>query len=268
MMNRTCFFPLVLAAASGCVAQTGGQTVDFPLAAAGPADAVAGQSLSFTTSAGWDVVLSQAKLHIGAVYLDESRPISGGQATGCYLTGTYVAQETSALDVDLLNPGLQMFPTEAHGITEPTALIGQVWLTGGDINASTDSTPILVVAGTATSASVTGGPSFPFTGTVTISSNHQAASSGAAGGDPICKGRIVTPIDAVPIQTTGGLLLRIDPRRYFAGVDFSQLPADSNTSGYAFSDEPSSAGYSPTGYQLYANLHQTAPYALSWTDLL
>lgn len=263
-MKQAWFFALALAAASGCVAQTGGQTVDFQVAAAGPADAVAGQPLAFTNSAGWEAVLNQAKLHIGAVYLDESRPISGGQATGCYLTGTYVAQETSGLDVDLLNPGLQLFPAKAHGITQPTALIGQIWLTGGDVNASTDPTPILVVAGTATHA----GASFPFTGTVTISSNRQAANSGAAGGDPICKARIVTPIDAVPIETTGGLLLRIDPRRYFAGVDFSQLPTDATTSGYALSDDPSSAGYSPTGFQLYTNLHQTAPYTFSWTDLL
>jgi hypothetical protein len=263
-MKRAWFFALALAAAAGCVAQTGGQTVDFQVAAAGPADAVATQPLVFTNSAGWEVVLNQAKLHIGAVYLDESRPVSGGQATGCYLTGTYVAQETSGLDVDLLNPGLQLFPAKGHGITEPTALIGQVWLTGGDINASTDPTPIVVVAGTATQA----GASFPFTGTVTISSNRQAATSGAAGGDPICKTRIVTPIDAVPIQTTGGLLLRIDPRNYFTGVDFSQLPADATTGGYAFSDDPSGVGYSPTGFQLYTNLHQTAPYTFSWTDLL
>ena len=263
-MRQAWFIALALAATSGCVAQTGGQTVDFRVAAAGPADAVAGQSLAFATTAGWDVVLSQAKLHIGAVYLDESRPISGGQATGCYLTGTYVAQATSGLDVDLLNPGLQLFPAKAHGITEPTALIGQIWLTGGDINASTDPTPILVVAGRATQA----GASFPFTGTVTISSNRQAATSGVAGGDPICKVRIVTPIDTVPIQTTGGLLLRIDARDLFTGVDFGQLPTDPSTGGYAFSDDPNGAGYSPTGFQLYTNLHQTTPFAFSWTDSL
>ena len=37
-------------------------------------------------------------LHLGAVYLNQSQPVSGGQATGCYLTGTYLAQETSALE--------------------------------------------------------------------------------------------------------------------------------------------------------------------------
>jgi len=266
-MKRALFFAVAWATASGCVAKTGGQTVDFQVAAAGPVDAVAGQPLAFN-SAGWDVVLTQAKLHVGAVYLDESRPISGGQATGCYLTGTFVAQGTSGLDADLLDPRLQLFPAKAHGITEPAALIGQVWLTGGDINTTVDPTPILVVAGTATQTGAAGVASVPFTGTVTISANHQAASSGAAGGNPICKARIVTPIDAVPIATTGGLLLRIDPRRYFSGVDFSQLPPDASTGGYAFSDNPSNAGYSPTGFQLYTNLHQTAPYAFSWTDSL
>ncbi len=67
----------------GCIAQTGGNTAQFPVAAAGPADAISGQPLSFTSGA-WDVVLTQATLHVGAVYLDQSQSISGGQATGCY----------------------------------------------------------------------------------------------------------------------------------------------------------------------------------------
>lgn len=67
--------------AGGCVGQTGGQTVVFSVAAAGPTDASAGQ-LAFT-SGGFDVVLTQAKLHIGAVYLDQAAPVSGAQATDC-----------------------------------------------------------------------------------------------------------------------------------------------------------------------------------------
>src|SRR5450755_4388114 len=131
--------------AGGCVGQTGGQTVVFSVAAAGPTDASAGQPLAFT-SGGFDVVLTRATLHIGAVYLDQAAPVSGAQATDCYLTGTYVAQETAALDVDLLNPAPQPFPAPALGITEPPALVEQVWLTGGDINAAADATPILVIA--------------------------------------------------------------------------------------------------------------------------
>ncbi len=123
----------------GCVGNTGGDTFTFPVAAAGPADATAGQPLVFTSS-GFTVTLTQARLHVGAVYLNQSAPVSGAQATGCYLTGTYVGQETSALDVDLLNPTPQVFPAAALGVTEPAVKAEQVWLTGGDINALTDPT--------------------------------------------------------------------------------------------------------------------------------
>jgi hypothetical protein len=247
----------------GCIAQTGGVTVQFSVAAAGPADAISGQPLSFT-SGGWDVVLTQATLHVGAVYLDQTQSVSGGQATGCYLTGTYLAQETSSLDVNLLSPAPQAFPASALGITEPPALVGQVWLTGGDVNAASDPTPILVIAGTAAQS----GTTFPFTGTVTIDSNRQPA-GGSGGGDPICKQRIVTPIPArLTILTSGGLLLRIDPRLYFINVDFSQLPAEASTGGYAFSDDPAAPGYAPAGQNLYADLRSTAPYTFSWTDAL
>jgi hypothetical protein len=252
--------------AGACVGQTGGDTFRFPVAAAGPPDAVTGQPLAFT-SGGWSVVLTKAVLHVGAVYLDESRPNSGGQATGCYLTGTYLAQETSPLDVDLLDSTPQPFPDPALGVTTPPALVGQVWLTGGDINAADDTTPILVVSGTATK----NGGAVPFAGTITIGSNRETSSSGAAGGDPICKKRIVSPIllPGVPaLEQTGGLLLRVDPRLFFVGVDFSALPADAVTGGYAFSDDPSAPGYQPTGYLLFYNLTSTAPYAFSWNGAL
>jgi hypothetical protein len=243
----------------GCVGQTGGTTVVFPVAAAGPADAVPGQPLSFS-SGEFDVVLTRATLHVGAVYLDESQSVSGGQATGCYLTGTYVAQETSSLDVDLLDPRAQRFPASALGITEPAPLVGQVWLTGGDVNAASDPTPILVLAGTATKD----GNAFPFSGTITISANRQA-SGGVSGGSPICKARIVTPIAArVTLRNAGGLLLRVDPRRLFDFVDFSTLPRDPASGAFVFPDEPGLVA----AQNLYGNLHSTAPYTFSWTEAL
>jgi hypothetical protein len=249
--------------AGGCVGQTGGQTVVFSVAAAGPTDATAGQPLAFT-SGGFDVALTHATLHIGAVYLDQAAPVSGSQATDCYLTGTYVGQETSALDVDLLNPTPQPFPAMALGITQPPALVEQAWLTGGDINTVADATPILVIAGTATQGAAT----FPFTGTVTIGANH-ASAGGTGGGNSICKQRIISPIqDPLTIEMTGGLLLRIDPRPFFVDVDFSELPANASTGGYAFSDDPSVPAYAPTGQNLYSNLRSTAPYSFSWTGAL
>jgi hypothetical protein len=247
--------------ALGCVGTTGGQTVHFAVAAAGPADATAGLPLTFT-SGDFTVTLAEAHFHIGAVYLNMAEPVSGGQATGCYLTGTYVGQETYPLDVDLLDPAPQPFPHDALGVTEPSALVEQVWLTGGDVNALTDATPILEIRGIAAGATGT----VPFTGTVTISANH-GPSGATGGGDSICKQRIVSPIEQpITFQSTGGLLLRIDPRNFFIGVDFGQLPADSASGGYAFSDDPTGPGYAPTGQDLYANLRSVGAYHFSWVD--
>jgi hypothetical protein len=246
---------------AACVGQTGGNAVTFTAAAAGPADATARQPLSWSTN-GFDVALTEATLHVGATYLDEAAPVSGAQATGCYLQAAYVAQETAALEVDLLNPTPQPFPQPAVGITDPAPLVGQVWLTGGDVNQVADTTVILKIAGTATQ----GGASFPFTGTITIGANRASAGGGTGGGSSICKQRIVTPIPvSLTLATTGGLLLRIDPRLFFTGVDFSQLPPD-GAGGYAFSDDPAGPGYAPTGQAMYSNLHSTAPYTFGWTN--
>lgn len=252
----------LLLVVGACVGQTGGDVIDFPVAAVGPANAVAGQPLACAGDGGWAITLTQASLHLGAVYLNQSQPVSGGQATGCYLTGTYLAQETSALDADLLSPTAQRFPSPAHGITDPPALVGQVWLTHGDINAVPDRMPILTVAGTAAQ----NGQSLPFSGSVSIGSNRQTAGGAVAGGDPICKERIVTPIRAaLSIEWTGGLLVTIDPCRLFTNVDFSLLPAGTSPGTFAFSDDPASADYTQPSKNLYANLRNTGPYTFSWT---
>lgn len=261
-LSRLPLLSLLLSLASmACVGQTGGDTVDFPVAAAGPASAVLGQPLSCASDGGSAVTLTQAALHVGAVYLDQSQPVSGGQTTGCYLTGTYVAQQTSPLDVDLLSPAMQRFPNPAHGITDPPALVGQVWLTHGDVNTLPDREPVLTVTGSA----ARDGETFPFTAAITIGSNRQGAGGALAGGDPICKERIVTPIRAaLSLERTGGLLLRIDPCRLFTNVDFSLLPASTTAGTYEFSDDPTSAGYTQPSRNLYTNLRNTGPYSFSW----
>jgi hypothetical protein len=254
---------------AACVGNTGGETLDLPVAAAGPAIAVPGQPLVCAADPAWTITVTAASLHVGAVYLDQSQPVSGAQAAGCILTGTYVAEELSPLDVDLLSPALQPFPALAHAVTTPPALIGEVWLTRGPIDAVPSSSPvepILSVSGSATQTST--GAVFPFEGSVTIEDNYQTAGA-VAGGDPICKKRIVTPIPAaIPLSTTGGLLLRVDPCRLFTAIDFSALPAGDVPGSYRFSDDPAAADYAPTGSNLYANLHSSGPYTFSWTNEL
>jgi hypothetical protein len=255
------------AAAPACVGTTGGDVVDFPVAAAGPADAPVGKPFELQTDRGWHVVLTKAKLHVGALYLGLSQPVSGAQNTSCILPGTYVAQVTRGLDVDLLSPTPQRFPVLGHGTTLP-ALVGQVWLTGGPVDQLADVTPILMIEGTADRA----GDVRPFSGQVTISSNRQPATTGTnAGASTICKQRIVTPIPTpgVVIQNQGGLLIRIDPRLLFVNVDFGALGKFSD--GYGFSDDPSEADptsplyYSQPSANLYLNLHSAgALYSFGW----
>ena len=264
---------------AACVGSTGGDVIDFPAAAAGPdRAAAAGAPLEFTNDRGWHVVLTKAKLHVGALYLSQSQPVSGAQVTSCVLPGTYVAQITTGLDVDLLSPVPQRFPALGHGTTLD-ALVGQVWLSGGaedhDLDQLSDTTPILVIEGTADQA----GTVRPFTGQITIAENRQPESSAVAGSNTICKQRIVSPIPThVTIEHAGGLLLRVDPRQLFVNVDFGQLVKSSSPSGFAFSDDPSQIDpasplyYSQPSVNLYQNLHAAGTfnplYSFVWDSTL
>jgi hypothetical protein len=257
-MTRAAIVSIALAA--GCGGTTGSGLVTFTAMAAGPADATGGP-LSFDTAIGFHVTLSRAQLHIGAVYLNASVPISGAGATSCVLPGIYVAEAFGPVTVNLLSPVLEPFPTQGEGTMSGTRT-AEVWLTGGDVNSPTDLTVILDVAGTATRA----GNTYPFQGTVTISSNRALpiVNPGLPGSNPICKQRIVTPIavDITPAQ--GGVLnLRVDPRGMFQTVDFSTLsPASGSGSTFVIPDTNAGAGAS-----LFKGLVSNAGvYQFSWSQ--
>jgi len=259
--------PLLLALALGAVAcsgTTGSDLVSFAAAASGPADAVEGEPLEFTAGS-YHVVLTTATLHVGAVYLDQSLPVSGAQATSCILPGVYVAQVTHGLDVDLLSPSPQPFPGAGEGIGSPAA-VGEVWLMHEDVNQVDDRTPVLVIEGTADRA----GQSFPFEGKITIGANRLVPSSDASqpGAHPICKERIVSPIPvALTPRSSGALRLRVDPRIFLENVDFAALPKTSDAPPvYQFND--SSTG-SPS-IRLYQALHSARAdlYRFEWEDAL
>jgi hypothetical protein len=257
---------LVALTTGACGGTTGGEVIDFAVAAAGPADATAGKPFVLDNDRGWRVVLTRATLHVGAIYLSQAQPISGVQNSTCVLPGTYVAQVTRGADVDLLSPAPQRFPAPGHGTTLES-LVGQVWLTGGPIDAASDATPILILEGTAARA----GDVRPFAGQLTISTNRQQAGGASAGASTMCKQRIVTPIPTpgLVLQRQGGLLLRIDPRVLFVNVDFGAL--GKVASGYAFSDDPSEIEPASPGYygqpsvNLYQNLHAAGGlYTFAW----
>ena len=230
--------------------------------AAGPAGVVAGQPLAFDTN-GYHVVLTRAKLHVGALYLNRARPISGAGDTDCILPGIYVAQVTTGIDVDLLSPALQWFPSTGEGISDH-AIVGEVWLMHGDVNASDDTASVLEIEGTADK----GGASYPFDGTLTIGQNRQVPVTNPAlpSQHPICKERIVSPVGGVDItpRNGGSLVLRADPRSFFINVDFSQLEQVSTSPPlYRFADTTQGQ----PNVNLYRNLHSTSGvYQFTWTD--
>lgn len=219
---------------SGCVGTTGYDLVEFDAAVAGPPGGD-GSSLSFETSRGYEVTLTEARLHVGAIYLNRSLPQAGIQETSCTLPGTYVAQVTTGGDFDLLSPEPQPFPERGLGSATP-ALSGEAWLMGGAIDAEEDSTPIFRFEGLA----ARGAETFPFTGEITIGQNRAIPPADPVtqpGSNPICKQRIVTPIptDVVPAGD-GALVLRADPAEMFDLVEFASLAEGGAPAPYAFVD--------------------------------
>jgi len=237
----------------GCIGTTGGSIVDFPAVARAVPEAK-----DFTNDRGWHITLSKARLHIGAVYLDAALPVSGAQSSECILPGTYVAEITNGLDVDLLSANAQPFPDLGHGTTT-AALAAQVWLTSGDVDVVDDSTPMLEIEGVADRA----GDVRPFAGTITIGKNRVIGTTATPGANPICKQRIVSPIPtAVGVGQSGTLRLTIDARLLFANVDLADLQKQGTT--YVFSDAPGSDTYTQPSINLWQNLHSAGLYTFSW----
>lgn len=263
MRTRDLAFSLAAAlAGAACVGTTGSDLVTFGAAAAGPADATAGQSYAFTSGRGYHVVLTRARLHVGAVYLNRTCPMPGAQETGCILPGnSYVAEVTQGLDVDALSPLPQPFPITGEG-TADEACTGEVWLAHGDIDAPDDPDVILDIAGTADQSGV----SYPFAGLLHIGANRAVpvADPSMPGQNPICKQRIVSPIATRLTPRSGGaLLVRVEVQSWFADVDFSQLTQTQQTPPlYTFQDVRADAASN----NLYSALHYQDAYDFSWID--
>jgi hypothetical protein len=263
-MRRAAFAASSSLVLCACLGTTGNTIVHFRAAAAGPADAVAAAPLEFTTDIGWHVVLSKAVLHVGAMYLTEAIGSSAHSASPCIAPSTYVAEvttdagATAGIDVDILSPTLRYFPNLGEG-TNLEAKAGQVWLTGGDVNQKDDPTTILHIEGTADK----GGRSVAFIGDLTIGENRITPPTDATkpGSPPTCSWRIVSPIavDLVP-EDGGTLLLRVDPRNLFIGIDFSTLQEISQSPPqYAFANNGSN------DRPLYQQLHSAGSvYQFSW----
>ncbi|NUO52367.1 MAG: hypothetical protein HOV80_26245 [Polyangiaceae bacterium] len=225
MRARAVAVSLVLAGsvplAGACNGSTGGDIFEFQAFAAGAPNATAGEPYLFVNDLGFTVSLEEARIHLGAVYLNMSVPTSVASDTSCILPGIYVAEVTTGLDLDALDPTPVPFPN-AGLATADRARTGEVWLTGGAVDAANDSTVIVSVRGVATGAA----GAFPFEGAITIGQNRVPPPSDPAqpGEKPVCKQRVVTPIDVdLEPEPGGSLVLRVDPAGWFGNVDFSAL---------------------------------------------
>ena len=251
-MNRSLFAALVPALLFvGCIESTGGNLVSFHAQARGVPEA----SQPFTTPAGYDVTLSRARVHVGALYFNQQNPQSYTLEESCIQDGIYSGEVRGGLDVDALNASAQPFPVEGNG-TDTLTRTGTLWLTGGDVFADDDPTVVLDIAGTATGDAGV----FPFEGRFTIGANRQLPPRNPAlpGSNPLCAQRIVGPVSMNDRFTNGGTVtLVVDARQFFAAIDFSTLASDGGV--YAFTD--SQASTSQADLTLFSALRSAgAPY--------
>lgn len=222
-MRRSATRALLAAAsiAAACNGSTGGEITELEAFAAGPEAREPGSPYVFETDRGFTVTLTRAIVHVGALYLNEAVPTSVSSDTSCYLAGQYVAEVAGGLAVDALDPVLQPFVVPGFATTT-RARTGELWLSGGELEADNDPTVILDIAGEAERA----GEVFPFEAQLTIGDNRRQSADDPAqpGARPICKQRVVTPLQLDITPTIGGrLVLRIDPAGWFSNVEFDRL---------------------------------------------
>ncbi|MBE2251448.1 MAG: hypothetical protein IAE78_18045 [Myxococcus sp.] len=254
-------------ALAGCGSSTGNALVSFraTAGAAPEVGAVTGQPLRFTSARGFDVTLTTARVFVGALYLSTVEPTtaSGALEAPCVSPGITTGEVRGGLEVDALDPTPQPFPAEGLGSDLPTRS-ASLWLTNGDVNAPDERTVVLRVEGTASR----GADVYPFVGSVRIGSNRVTPPRNPAlpSSNPICEQRIVTPIAFDATLSPGATVqLFVDPRAYFASVDFATLePVSQAPATYRFRDETASAAQADTALFNALRANQ-GPYRLELT---
>jgi hypothetical protein len=270
----------MLALALSCNGTTGYELVQFYAAGAGFSDAVKGQPYTFETTGGARVTLTQASVHVGALYLTQAVPQAGGGPQPCSLSQTYagafVGEVRGEGDIDLLDPSVQQIQVIGDGSTIP-ASTGQVWLTHddsiteGNLNGP-DPLPILTLRGSFEDAS--GTHTFSAGITIDLGRISGTVNSGLPGEIQICQQRIVSgiPVDLTVAQG-GTLVIELQAEPLFDGVPFTDLPGSAqltaNGASACLAGVPTDVCFTNddtnvSSRTLFANLKTTSPYGFAW----
>ena len=233
-MSRAWLWGIAAAFALSCDGTTGGSLVSFSAYASGPRGVTT--PYAFHGGDGYDISLTTALFHIGAVYVTDSAANLSSSNTSCVNPGRYILEVPGGVDINLLSDQPQQFPLLGDGTTDRT-LTGEIWLVHGaagtaldTIDEADDFQPVARVEGTA----IKDGQSVAFRGDVTIGSNRLKANDDPSqpGLNPICKRRIVSGLPANLVASQGGaLLVTVDPAGWFNLLDFSGLIPSASSTG-------------------------------------
>jgi len=234
-------------AGAACNGTTGDQLISFSAYAVGAKDA----SQPFVVN-GYRVKLLTAKMHIGALYFDESPPSTGFASPVCITPDIYAAQVAGPVDVDLLSTKPVEFSVYGEGSAD-VAKSWDIWLNDGltpdDIDGQNH---LQMVDLTGVATRVSDGKPFSFGAIVTINDTTSgpgaratAATNPAEPGQyPICKARIIQQggLD-LPFYQGGTLTMTVDPTGWFksTSIDFASLDPSSSVDCQA--DDNASASY-------------------------
>lgn len=216
----------------GCSGTTGLRRVRFTLYAGGFVREGMGP-LTFRNAAGWDVSLTVAQVAAGPVYWNVAPPLSWrGRArrsplellvgsaradeTADHLAGgRVIAQVTERTVIDTLSPTLRPLG-EGSGVSE-LSLSAEVWLLP-----EAPTGPILpgpaaaVVRGTATQGALV----VPFLARLLL---DEKAAVGQTLQQLRAARRIPAELDFTALPDGAAIALRVDPRSWLLGVDFTEL---------------------------------------------
>lgn len=226
MTRRTLLFALPLVALSACGDATSSGRASFEVRVGG-IERDRSAPFSFVTDQGWRVTLSDARMAVGPIYLNTVAPVIARRTLGDRLgdllirpawahgelhqgAGRIVGQVTSQAVVNLLDPALQSLPGGGDGVQESVNSL-EFWY----FNEAAMQGAAVRVAGIASRDAT----ELRFEGALVI--NDELATPQR----PLELARRVRGVPASFALTDGALTVRIDPRGWFRGADFSELLA-------------------------------------------